>query len=101
MRNLKKEYKKPSALVTGFECADVITTSGTLSETPSNHVGDKTYIKAGSKSWRSGFGENQSHQISGGTVTDPNGPVTRPAAGADRWRRAACPHAARKAPLGG
>lgn len=57
MRNLKREYKTPAALVTEFECADIITESGPLSETPQGHSGVKTYVKAGSITWKEGIGE--------------------------------------------
>ncbi len=55
MRSLK-EYKAPKAAVTEFECADVITVSGTLDKT--NGYGDSshTYVNAGSRSWSDIYG---------------------------------------------
>ena len=56
--NLKKNrnYKKPIALVTNFECADIITTSETRAlYTKPDNAGETTYIKAGGLKWNENF----------------------------------------------
>ncbi len=55
MRNIK-EYKAPSAQITEFECADVITVSE-LRKRPTTSSATKDYVYAGSKNWQSGFGQ--------------------------------------------
>ncbi len=55
MRNIK-EYKAPTAQITEFECADVITTSLELKKRPDSAKSD--YVYAGHIDWKSNFGQN-------------------------------------------
>lgn len=55
MKNLYKKYKTPTANITKFECADIITTSEQLRKAPRDYTDPKTYVKAGSSTWSDGF----------------------------------------------
>lgn len=53
MRNVK-EYKAPAALITEFECADVITVSGELGTSIKGNqpaTGGTDYVNIGGRSW--------------------------------------------------
>ena len=52
----KNGYKAPKAEITVFECSDVITVSRTLYKMPENQD-SKSYVSAGSTTWRSGLGQ--------------------------------------------
>ena len=54
MRNIK-EYKAPTAQITEFECADVITVSRLMTK-PKTDTGAKDYVYAGHIDWNDNFG---------------------------------------------
>ncbi len=54
MEKSNRKYITPTAQITIYECADVITRSE-LYKTPDGKTSGKSYVSAGSTSWQSGF----------------------------------------------